>query len=98
MIAVQWRLATHSACLNNKVNKKLSTPKILRVFFNAHFGWYAHGRDVAILPHLLYKVCSVLSHMQWLVATTYTPIKQWQISYHYHVKSPTTIAIVEKTS
>ena len=62
------------------------------------FRWYAHGRDVAILPHLLYKVCSVPSHMQWLAATTYTPIKQRQISYHRHVKSPTTIAALEKTT
>ena len=41
MIAVQWRLATHSACLNNKVNKKLSTPKILKGIFQCPFWWYA---------------------------------------------------------
>ena len=47
---------------------------------------------------IIYKVGSVLSHMQWLAATTYTPIKQRQISYHRHVKSPISIAALEKTS
>ena len=47
MIAVQWRLATHSACLNNKVNKKLSTPKILKGIFQCPFWWYALA---AMLP------------------------------------------------
>ena len=56
------------------------------------------GRDVATWVHLIYKVCSITPHMQWRAATTYTPIKQRQISYHRHVKSPISIAALEKTS
>ena len=51
MFAVQRRLDTHSACLNNKVNKKMSTPKILRVFFNAHFRVKCEGKRTSANSH-----------------------------------------------
>jgi len=44
-------LASYPACLNNKVNKKKSTPKILRVFFNAHFRVKCEGKRTSANSH-----------------------------------------------